>query len=237
MSANGNYWTKYRRVFIYPLFEAIAQSAKKLFDPKKVLDIGCAEGFLVQAFRGLGVEAYGVDISEYAISSSPPETRHRLYRVDIEKDKLPFENSSFDLITMIDTIEHLYTFGNTLSEIRRTLRENGILLLTTPTDKGAEKADITHVNVHPRQFWVRLFSNHGFATIDIQPFLKLLSKKRLVGYKANTLIGNILDRLGRPGKFIRIKIGNLMGVRGLKSKIFIFKKLEMGNQRASASLS
>ncbi len=35
--------------------------------PKKVLDVGCAKGFLVEAVRPRGVEAFGNDISEYAM--------------------------------------------------------------------------------------------------------------------------------------------------------------------------
>lgn len=48
----------------------LTQIAQKIVDdlhPKTVLDAGCAMGHLVAALRDLGVEAYGVDVSEYAI--------------------------------------------------------------------------------------------------------------------------------------------------------------------------
>ena len=46
----------------------IATQIKEKYRPKTVLDAGCAMGLLVAALRDLGVEAYGVDLSEYAIS-------------------------------------------------------------------------------------------------------------------------------------------------------------------------
>ena len=46
----------------------VADAIVEQLHPKTVLDAGCAMGFLVEALRDRGVEAYGFDISEYAIS-------------------------------------------------------------------------------------------------------------------------------------------------------------------------
>ena len=46
-----------------------------LDDNEKVLDFGCAKGFTVKALRLLGYKAYGVDVSEYAISQIEEGTR------------------------------------------------------------------------------------------------------------------------------------------------------------------
>ncbi len=48
-------------------FDQIAKRIIEQFEPKTVLDAGCAWGFLVEAFRNRRVEAFGVDISDYAI--------------------------------------------------------------------------------------------------------------------------------------------------------------------------
>lgn len=45
---------------------------------KKVLDVGCAHGFLVKHLSLLGVEAYGMDISDYAVSQVSPEIAGRV---------------------------------------------------------------------------------------------------------------------------------------------------------------
>ena len=40
----------------------------------RVLDVGCAKGFLVKDFLDLGIDAYGLDISEYALKNCEEET-------------------------------------------------------------------------------------------------------------------------------------------------------------------
>jgi len=96
----GYYQKRYEFNRLYPHFEFIAMQIKKYFNPKTVLDIGCAKGFLVLAFRNLSIEAYGVDISEYAISNAPNEVKQYLYKVDIKQDTLPFK----DIYMIIHTL-------------------------------------------------------------------------------------------------------------------------------------
>ena len=56
-------------------FDEVAEWIVRTIGPRTVLDAGCAMGFLVEALRRRGVEAYGVDISEYAIARVVPEIR------------------------------------------------------------------------------------------------------------------------------------------------------------------
>lgn len=50
---------------------------------KKVLDIGCAHGFLVEYLVELGADAYGMDSSEYAVSQASPEIADRIILGDV----------------------------------------------------------------------------------------------------------------------------------------------------------
>jgi len=56
-------------------FGGIADRIVREINPRTALDAGCAMGFLVEALRERGVEAYGVDISEYAISQVHPSVK------------------------------------------------------------------------------------------------------------------------------------------------------------------
>src|SRR5437870_13556529 len=56
-------------------FGRVADEIINRFNPRKVLDVGCAKGFLVECLRDRGVEAYGFDISEYAISQVRRDVR------------------------------------------------------------------------------------------------------------------------------------------------------------------
>src|SRR5215470_19512911 len=48
-------------------FAAVADRIVADIKPQRVLDVGCAKGFLVEALRDRGVEAFGIDVSRYAI--------------------------------------------------------------------------------------------------------------------------------------------------------------------------
>ena len=101
------YTNGYRYEDYKQYFDNIARFFAEKYQPKSVLDIGCAKGYLVKSFLDLGINAYGVDISAYAINSSLPEVRSRLKLCDIEQEKLPFNDNSFDVVIMTEVIEHL----------------------------------------------------------------------------------------------------------------------------------
>ena len=56
-------------------FGAIADRIAADINPRRVLDAGCALGLLVETLRARGMEAFGVDISSYAIAHAEPGTR------------------------------------------------------------------------------------------------------------------------------------------------------------------
>mgnify|MGYP001562522954 FL=1 len=70
----------------------------------KVLDVGCAKGFLVHDLLPWA-DAYGIDVSEYALWYCPREVVGRLHRGFA--DVLPFPDKSFDLVLSINTLHNL----------------------------------------------------------------------------------------------------------------------------------
>jgi len=172
----------------YPYFEHIAQTLVKYFEVHTVLDIGCNTGALVKAFRELNIEAYGIDASQAAISNAPEKLKGQLYCLDVTRGKLPFEDEKFDLITMSEVVEHLPDFQWALSEIRRVLKVNGHIYVTTPSMPGADilsnimhlghLRNPTHINVHSKKFWVKLFESHGLEYF--YDFPKVERKKALL---------------------------------------------------------
>jgi ubiquinone/menaquinone biosynthesis C-methylase UbiE len=73
----------------------------------RVLDVGCAKGFLVKDFMKAlpGLEAFGLDISEYALLHCEPEVVGRLHLGNALK--LPFPEKSFDAVVCINTVHNL----------------------------------------------------------------------------------------------------------------------------------
>lgn len=90
----------------------------------KILDVGCAKGFLVHDLRFYG-EAFGLDISRYAVIERPyPEVVGRLHLGTA--DDLPFPDKSFDLVLSINTLHNLprARLIRALQEMRRVARDH-----------------------------------------------------------------------------------------------------------------
>jgi SAM-dependent methyltransferase len=73
----------------------------------RVLDVGCAKGFLVKDLMAVcpGLEVFGLDVSEYALLHCEPEVVGRLHLGSAES--LPFPDGAFDAVLSINTLHNL----------------------------------------------------------------------------------------------------------------------------------
>jgi 2-polyprenyl-3-methyl-5-hydroxy-6-metoxy-1,4-benzoquinol methylase len=96
------------------------------------LDAGCAFGFVVEALRELDVDAEGVDVSFFAIDHASPGARGHVRQGSL-LDRLPFDDGGFDVVTALETLEHLppESIPAAVGELRRVSR--GYLLATIPS--------------------------------------------------------------------------------------------------------
>lgn len=136
-------------------FCGIATELVRSLRPKRVFDAGCAWGFLVEAFWDLGVEAYGVDISSYAIDQVRRDMRS-CCRVGSLVEPI---QGTYDLVTCIEVLEHMPEEEAKEAVRQMTEVTDSILFSSTPNDF----TEPTHVNVHPPIYWLNLFAKHHFA--------------------------------------------------------------------------
>lgn len=102
------------------------------FDVRRTLDVGCATGFVVEALRELGLDACGVDVSQYAVEQAAQGARGHTGYGDLSR-RLPFPDGRFDLVTVLETLEHLPpdAIPRALGELRRVT--NGYVVATIPS--------------------------------------------------------------------------------------------------------
>lgn len=139
-------------------FHSFAQQLVEKYRPKTVLDAGCALGILVDELRKLGVEAYGIDGSEYAVSNAVEGIRQYCAVCRIQ-DELP-QNfpKQFDLITNIEVMEHLDESECTAAVKNLCSHTKRIIFSSTSTDFE----DPTHTNVNKIDYWAEKFAENGF---------------------------------------------------------------------------
>lgn len=134
-------------------FGQIADRLVSGISPRTVLDAGCAWGFLVEALRERGVEAYGVDVSEYAIGNAAEAVRPYVW-VGSVLDPLP---RRYDLIVCIEVLEHLAKADSERALANLCQATDDIVFSSTPADY----TEATHFNVQPPEYWAELFAEQG----------------------------------------------------------------------------
>lgn len=164
-------------------------------NPARVLDAGCAMGMLVEAFRDRDVEAWGLDISRYAISRVREDMKP-FYGVGSISN--PIEGQ-YDLVTCIEVMEHIPPAESTRALRNLTAATSTILFSSTPVDFGTP----SHFNVRPIREWLRLFSDLGFEPdirfdagfVSAHAFLLRKTHERPAEIAKETFVRNLTLRM------------------------------------------
>ena len=105
----------------------------------KVLDYGCGVGNYSRDLARRGCEVWGVDANVARLKEAEELTeaagltdRCHFVEVAIAEKQLPFEDGHFDAIFASEVIEHVPDMLSFIGELKRVLRKDGTLYLTTP---------------------------------------------------------------------------------------------------------
>jgi len=171
----------------------------------KILDVGCGTGAWLNRLKSSGYsDLQGADLDTDQFKLAGIEAR----KVNLVWEKLPYSDQTFDLITCIEVIEHIENTGFFLNELKRVLKPDGRILLTTPNTQSLiarlrllitgklksfdEKGDPTHI-----------------SPIFMYPFQKILARHALKIEHTFYFPKNRLTLTSRPitqitGKLLRL---------------------------------
>jgi ubiquinone/menaquinone biosynthesis C-methylase UbiE len=113
-------------------WEEVKSLAECVHIGDKVLDLGCGNGRLVDAFRGKVIEYAGIDNSEKLVEIAKKKHPAQDFHF-FDGLRIPFEDNKFDAVFCIAVLHHVpgsQLRGEFLSEIRRVLKPGGKLILT-----------------------------------------------------------------------------------------------------------
>ena len=97
-----------------------------------ILDCGSFPFITPLALQSLGFDVRAVDLAPERLQKVLDDSRLRVFRTDLEQEKLPFGDSEFDLILLAEVFEHLrIDLVSTFEELRRVLKPGGTLVLST----------------------------------------------------------------------------------------------------------
>jgi 2-polyprenyl-3-methyl-5-hydroxy-6-metoxy-1,4-benzoquinol methylase len=172
----------------------------------RILDLGCSSGLLSERLRRLGHQVTGVDVNE--IDGVRERTDH-FVKADLNEGIPSDVGSGFDIVLVADVLEHLFSPGNMMTQIRDVLSPSGTAVICVPNmahwyprirstlgvfdydQRGI--LDATHLRFFTRRSLVKLIERRGFAIQRIEPVGLPLDALGIESTKARAL--RLTDRL------------------------------------------
>jgi 2-polyprenyl-3-methyl-5-hydroxy-6-metoxy-1,4-benzoquinol methylase len=144
----------------------------------KLLDVGCGGGRLLNRMKKRGWQVEGSDFDEQATRKVTARYGIKTYVGDLPQCAMPADH--FDVITMSQTIEHLYDPLATLRESLRILKPGGLLVMTTPNVNSLAAAEFgacwrgweapRHLHLFSVDALQRLTQRAGFAVTEARTY-------------------------------------------------------------------
>ena len=142
-----------------------------------ILDVGCGGGVNVERFLKMTEnKVFGLDYSQLAVERSK-----KLNRLAIEDGRceiiqssvsdLPFSDDSFDIVTAFETVYFWPDFINDLKEIRRVLKEDGIIFIANEAlpkeydDRQKHIIELLDMNIYSQNELEDSLQKSGFKNI------------------------------------------------------------------------
>jgi SAM-dependent methyltransferase len=124
----------YHRVIamvLLPYLSRWSGMAKMLYwrEKGRVLDVGCGNGEILNQYRDLGWETYGVEMSA-ASARIAESVGHRLFVGELMDAR--YQENYFDAVTLWDSLEHIHNPLTITKEIYRILKPDGRIYISVP---------------------------------------------------------------------------------------------------------
>ena len=161
---HGTYQTSYseiestqRKSRIELIYEAVVQNLK--FDSnnsKKILDLGCGEGFLLSHFKDAGWKVLGLDFSDEGVKRQNPRLITDIVKGNVYKELevLLKNDENFDVIYLGNILEHVIDPLGLVTKCSGLLSHSGILVVTVPNDFSILQTSLMASGDIEREYWI-----------------------------------------------------------------------------------
>jgi 2-polyprenyl-3-methyl-5-hydroxy-6-metoxy-1,4-benzoquinol methylase len=168
----------------------------------KVLEIGCGHGFLLKTLEEAGYECFGVEPSPLAFNYA--KNNLGLHVENTFLNESSFYNTQFDVVILIDVVEHVINMQRMMKEVQKVLKPGGLIFIGTG-NIGSLNARLAkqnwgyflsweHVSFFNKKSMYRLLQDHHFKNILVRE--TSLQHKPL--QNSTEFIKNIFKKLINP---------------------------------------
>ncbi len=182
-------YSKYGKISCENIYEFLKDK-----DYKKLLDIGCGTGYLINMLsKEYEAEFTGIDLSPEMIKQAKGKNIGNAIFVEGKSDELPFEENTFDVVTCSQSFHHYPETNKPMQEVKRVLKPGGLYILSD-TGVGPFKM----VGVKLDDFLYRHFSNTGDCNISyMEKTMKDMERNGFMIVKAEKITTFIYTVIGK----------------------------------------
>lgn len=128
----------------------------------KLLDIGCGFGQLLASAKKRGWQIFGLEINKFKVAFASEKLGIDIYCGELKEAE--YLDDSFEVITVIEVLEHLINPSGFLQEINRILKKDGILVIVVP--------NVESFNAKTDPSWWQSYHFFHFSTNSLTQILK-----------------------------------------------------------------
>lgn len=147
------------------------------------LDLGCGNGFLTNQISAFFKETHGCDVSESGINLANKRNNLKVKYFLTDGNLSNIEENHYDIVTLLEVIEHVYDPSKLLVHIKSKMRKKGKIIISTPFHGYFKNLAIALTNKF----------DHHFNPLWLHGHIKFFSKKTIVkvlkdnGFKINAV--------------------------------------------------
>lgn len=170
----------------------------------RYLDLGCGSGdFTLEVADTVGARTVcAIDENESSLGTTPQE-RIDFSKVNLNHEKLPYPSDYFDLVSIVEVVEHLINTNNALLEAFRVTKKDGYFIVSTPNLANWRNRLLLLVGRYPHM----LSLPHEDGHIRLYTAQALSARLEHTGFR-------IVDRAGTPTRFECAPAGIYYGILG-----------------------
>lgn len=173
--------------------------AKDFVFNKRVLDIGCGEGYGSNYLAGFAKEVVGIDYDKEIINyANNKYKKNNLILLAVDAKRQGLLNDKFDIICSFQVIEHIKDTKLLLENIKNLINDTGIFICSTPNKSDASPHSDTPLN----KFHVKEYLSNEFEEL-LKPYFRQID---MFGLKRGWKL-NFYRRLKRIGLFNPLRSG------------------------------
>ena len=147
------------------------------------LDLGCGNGFLTNHISTFFKETHGYDVSESGINLAKKRNNLNVKYFLTDKNLSNIEKNYYDIVTLLEVIEHVYDPHEFLVNIKSKMKKKGKIIISTPFHGYFKNLAIALTNKF----------DHQFNPLWLHGHIKFFSKRTIIqilednGFKINTI--------------------------------------------------